>query len=344
MNAGLRDVAAHAGVSIKTVSNVVNGYPHVSGETRSRVIAAIEELGYRPNVSARKLRGGRSGLIALALPDMRMAYFAEVTSAITNVAEVHGQVVLVDQTNGSRERELVLLGGLRRNLVDGLIFSPLALGADEIATATVPVPMVLLGERVVSGATADHVAIDNIAAARHATEHLIRVGRRRIAAIGYRGSPNGGTASLRAAGFEQAIRAAGLPLPDGLRGHAAGFYRRHGAEAMRSLLDLDPQPDAVFCFSDLLAIGALRTLFECGISVPDDMDVIGVDDIEDGQYCFPSLTTVSPDKEELAQVAVRMLIERISGYEGPPRDYTVSHRIVFRESSPVRRVAASSGA
>jgi DNA-binding LacI/PurR family transcriptional regulator len=335
----MRDVARRAGVSVKTVSNVVNAYTHVSSDTRRRVMAAIDELSYRPNVSARKLRGGRSGLIALALPDVRMPYFAELTSAITAAAELHGQTVLVDQTNGASDRELLLLGGLRRNLIDGLIFSPLALGAAEIAAAGVQIPMVLLGERVGKASSVDHVAIDNVAAARHATEHLIKTGRRRIAAIGYRDSPNGGTAQLRAAGYEQALRAAGLPVTRSLRGPTAGFYRRHGAETMRGLLDLDPPPDAVFCFSDLLALGALRTLQECGVSVPADMDVIGVDDIEDGQYSFPSLTTVSPDKDELAQVAVDLLMTRISGHSGPPQDKTISHRIVFRESSPVHAVS-----
>jgi LacI family transcriptional regulator, repressor for deo operon, udp, cdd, tsx, nupC, and nupG len=95
----------------------------------------------------------------------------------------------------------------------------------------------------------------------------------------------------------------------------------------------------VFCFSDLLALGALRTLQECGVSVPADMDIIGVDDIEEGQYSFPSLTTVSPDKDELAQVAVDLLLARIAGYDGPPEDKTISHRLVFRESSPVRAVS-----
>jgi DNA-binding LacI/PurR family transcriptional regulator len=343
----MRDVAQRADVSVKTVSNVVNGYAHVSSGMRQRVMAAIDELGYRPNLSARKLRGGRSGLIALAVPDVRMPYFAELTSAVTAAAERHGQTVLVDQTNGEPDRELVLLGGLRRHLIDGLIFSPLALGAKEIAAAGVQVPMVLLGERTGKAATVDHVAVDNVAAARHATEHLIKTGRRRIAAIGYRDSPDGGTAHLRAMGFEQAIRAADLPLSRSLRRRTAGFDRRHGAEIMRSLLDLAQPPDAVFCFSDLLALGALRTLHECGVAVPTDIDVIGFDDIEEGQYSFPSLTTVSPDKGELARVAVDLLMARISGSDGPPQDRKISHRIAFRESSPLlsasRRVAVVPG-
>jgi DNA-binding LacI/PurR family transcriptional regulator len=340
----MRDVAQHADVSVKTVSNVVNGYAHVSGDTRRRVMAAIDELGYRPNLSARKLRGGRSGLIALAVPDLRMPYFAELTSAVTAAAELRGQTVLVDQTGGAADRELLLLGGLRRHLIDGLIFSPLALGAAEIAAAGAQVPMVLLGERTGKAVTVDHVAIDNVAAARHATEHLIKTGRRRIAAIGYRDSPNGGTAHLRAMGYEHALRAAGLPVNRSLRGRTAGFYRRHGAEAMRRLLDRDPPPDAVFCFSDLLALGALRTLQECGISVPADMDVVGVDDIEDGQFSFPSLTTVSPDKEELAEVAVDLLMARIGGSTAHPHDVTISHRLVLRESSPLLSVSRRSGA
>jgi DNA-binding LacI/PurR family transcriptional regulator len=203
MGSNLKDVAALAGVSVKTVSNVVNGYVHVSATTRERVQAAIDELGYRPNATARSLRSGRSGVLALAVPELGVPYFAELASLVVDAAATHGYTVLIDQTAGAKDRELVVLGGIRHHLVDGVLFSPLALGVAELRRRTDATPMVLLGERGLRGPT-DHVGIDNIRAAREATRHLAERGCRRIAAIGVqsvgtgaRGSPTPGWSSTR---------------------------------------------------------------------------------------------------------------------------------------------------
>ncbi|HEX5202741.1 MAG TPA: LacI family DNA-binding transcriptional regulator, partial [Actinoplanes sp.] len=131
MPPGLKDVAARAGVSIKTVSNVVNGYVHVAPETRARVQAAIDALGYVPNAAARRLRGGRSGVIALAVPDLRSAYFAELAGHIVQAAAPRGWTVLIDQTDGRAEREHDLAAGLRRHAIDGLILSPVEIVTGE---------------------------------------------------------------------------------------------------------------------------------------------------------------------------------------------------------------------
>ncbi|MGH3170872.1 MAG: LacI family DNA-binding transcriptional regulator, partial [Trebonia sp.] len=175
MAVSLRDVAALAGVSVKTVSNVVNGYVHVAADTRARVEAAVAELGYRPNLSARNLRGGRSGVIAFAVPEIGVPYFAELAQEVVATAGSHGLTVLIDQTEGRVDREQQVLEGIRAHLIDGLIFSPLAVGQLEIAQRTDTTPLVLLGERD-SGGMADHVAIDNVAAAREAVIHLTRLG------------------------------------------------------------------------------------------------------------------------------------------------------------------------
>ena len=130
--AGLKDVARLAGVSVKTVSNVVNDYEHVTPKTRARVEQAIKELNYRPNLSARNLRKGRSGIIALAVPELDIPYFAELARLIVTAAEERGLTVLIDQTGGNREREQLVAEGIRDHLIDGLIFSPLALTADDL--------------------------------------------------------------------------------------------------------------------------------------------------------------------------------------------------------------------
>src|SRR3954464_9773556 len=137
MRVRLRDVADRAGVSIKTVSNVVNGYRHVSPEMRARVQAVLDDTGYSPNLSARSLRAGRTGVIALALPELDNPYFAELTGAVVEAAGARGWTVLIDQTDGLREREQVVLAGVRHHLIDGLILSPVALDVDDLVRRTV---------------------------------------------------------------------------------------------------------------------------------------------------------------------------------------------------------------
>ncbi len=334
MGASLRDVAALAGVSVKTVSNVVNDYQHVRPSTRERVQRALAELNYRPNLAARNLRSGRSGIVALALPELDIPYFAELARCIIRAAEQQSWTVLLDQTDGLAAREAVVLDGIRDQLIDGLIFSPLASGPDVLARRRDDTPMVLLGERF-AGSAADHVAIDNIAAAYDATTHLTSLGRQRIAAIGARdGAPAAATAHQRLAGYRQALTAAGRPRRRGLVAQVGWYHRSDGAGAMADLLDSGGRPDAVFCFSDLLALGALRTLAERGIRVPDDIAVIGFDDTDDGRFSTPSLSTISPDKERLATLAVDMLASRIAGDRtGPARDVQAPYTLLPREST-----------
>ncbi|MBG0565467.1 LacI family DNA-binding transcriptional regulator [Actinoplanes aureus] len=346
MPPGLKDVAKRAGVSIKTVSNVVNGYAHVAADTRARVQGAIAELGYRPNVAARQLRGGRSGVIALALPDLRSAYFAELASMIVQAAEKRHWTVLIDQTGGRADRERDLAGRLRRHLIDGLIFSPLAMAAGEIAVDVPDTPMVLLGERVWHG-PADHVAVDNTAAAADATRHLCELGRRRIAAIGAQDGPVAVSAQQRLAGYRAALEQHGRTVDPALIAPAAEFHRADGAAAMGRLLDSGEPPDAVFCFNDLLALGAIRTLLDRGYAVPGDVAVVGFDDIEEGRFSTPTLTTVSPDTAGIARLAVELLAERLDqpltgdGAAAEPsfREIRVEHRVVPREST-LGRLAA----
>jgi DNA-binding LacI/PurR family transcriptional regulator len=331
---GLKDVAARAGVSIKTVSNVVNGYVHVAPATRARVQAAIDALGYVPNMAARQLRSGRSGVIALAVPELQSPYFAEIAGLIVQAAERRSWTVLIDQTDGHAGRERNLVAGLRRHAIDGLIFSPLALAGDDLPRRT-ETPIVLLGERVWHG-PADHVAIDSTAAAAEATRHLIGLGRRRIAAIGVQEDPSAVTAHQRLAGYRLALAEVALSP---LEAAADSFHRADGAAAMARLLDGGSRPDAVFCFNDLLALGAIRTLLSRGCRVPEDVAVIGFDDIEDGRFSTPTLSTIAPDAPRIAQLAVDLLADRLgdgSAAAGPPRELRVDHRLVIRESTAGR--------
>ncbi|MFI6325543.1 LacI family DNA-binding transcriptional regulator [Nonomuraea sp. NPDC050556] len=330
MRPRLKDVAEHAGVSIKTVSNVVNGYLHVSQDTRARVEAAIEELAYRPNLSARSLRQGRSGVIALAVPDLSIPYFAELATRVIEVADLRGWTVLIDQTQGQRAKELLVISGIRAQLIDGLLFSPLALTPADLAARTDQTPLVLLGERV-GRSSLDHIAVDNVAAAHQATTHLLSLGRQRIAAIGAQRAASAMTAKQRLRGFRAALTAQGL-TPHAVA-HVRDFHRSDGAAAMAQLLDSGTPPDAVFCFNDTLALGALRTLLSRGIRVPEDVALIGFDDIEDGRFSTPTLSTIAPDKAHIADAAVTLLTNRLTATPGPPQELCAPHRLIPRETT-----------
>lgn len=338
MSIRLRDVADRAGVSVKTVSNVVNGFAHVSPATRLKVETALAELGYRPNLSARALRRGHSGVVALAVPRLDLPYFAELAAATVSAAAERGWTVLVDQTDGDADREREVVAGVRGHLIDGLLLSPMALDAADLEETQGTVPLVLLGERITT-APADHVAVDNAAAARAATEHLLELGRTRVAAIGCQEESRSasGVAPLRQAGYEAAMQAGGLRVDPGWTPCVPRYGRSEGAAAMRALLDLPEPPDAVFCFTDVLALGALHTLSGAGVRVPEEVAVMGFDDIEDGRFSTPSLSTVSQDKLRIARTAVALLDERIgAGAQAPPRDVVVPFEVLVRESTRPR--------
>ncbi|WP_165986601.1 LacI family DNA-binding transcriptional regulator [Streptomyces sp. YIM 98790] len=347
MGASLKDVAALAGVSVKTVSNVVNGYTYVAPQTREKVERALAELDYRPNLSARNLRRGRTGVIGLALPELDAPYFAELARSVIDAAARRGWTVLIDQTDGLPEREHQVLQGIRDHLVDGLIFSPITIGPEELGARTDRTPLVLLGERVLAGPT-HHVAIDNQRAAREMTAHLVSLGHTRIAVIGdQRHNPAANTAHLRVAGYREALAAAGLETDERLIVPTGSYHRADGAEAMRRLLAGPVRPQAVFCCNDLLALGALRTALLAGLRVPEDIAIAGFDDIEDGRYSTPTLTTVRPDKAQIARVAVELLEAEVNGPRPAARggaapgaqEVVADHDLLPRESTTGRRPA-----
>jgi len=330
----LKDVATMAGVSAKTVSNVVNGYAFVKADNRRRVEAALAATGYRPNVGARNLRRGRTGFIALMVPELSIPYFGELAGLVITAAQRRDWNVLIEQTLGTRERERSSLGSLGPHLIDAAIVSPEALEADDFAELGPGVPMVLLGEHEVD-LPIDRVAIDNVRAARLAVGHLVALGRRRIAAIG--ANPHRGTAALRLAGYRAALAEAGLTESDALVAPVAAYHRGDGAEAMAALLDAPAAPDAVFCFNDLLAVGALRAAAERGVRVPEDVAIVGFDGSEESAYSLPSLTTIAPDKAAIAEQAVELLHRRVSAEEQSlPEDVVTPFALRVRESTTGR--------
>ena len=347
MNATLLDVARLAGVSPKTVSNVVHAHPNVRAETRNKVQRAIDELGYRPNLSARGLRSGKTGVIELSVPGLRQHYFAELADEVIKAAEQRGLGVLVGQTSGDRQREIEVVTRRHPHLTDGLLFAPERLGTEDKGLLTGNYPCVLLGERIFGGPT-DHVTMHNVSAARAAVEHLLSIGRRRIALLG--AHPDGReeirTADLRVRGYKAALEAAGIPVDPRLVRAAAPWHRENGAEAMHALLTAHVPFDAVFALNDTLALGALRILGEAGVRVPEDVALIGFDNIDEGRFSLPSLSSVDPGRELIAETAVELLLERIheKGERKPPRTVKPDFRIVVRESTGGRTTVAPTSA
>lgn len=330
----MQDVAALAGVSRKTVSNVLSGYEHVSEKMRVKVMAAVDELDYEINVSARNLRVGRTRVLGLAVPELSQAYFAELADAVIRAAGERGYTVLIEQTVSATTTEISAVAAMRAHSIDGLIYSPLTIEATDVDQLEGEFPVVVLGERV-HGSRADHVTMSNAKAVRAATEHVLDLGRRRIAVVGVRPDGPVGAAASRFRGYEEALRARGIDPEPALSVATSLWHRTNGVEAAETLLATKAPFDAVVCFNDALALGVLRGLQGQGVRVPEDVVVVGFDDIEDSSYSTPSLTTISPGRDEIAREAVSLLIERIEGQEPriPGREIETGFSLVVRESS-----------
>ncbi|MGV3713183.1 LacI family DNA-binding transcriptional regulator [Pseudolysinimonas sp.] len=328
----LQDVADLAGVSMKTVSNVVRGYEHISPAMRDKVQAAISELGYRPNLTARRLATGKTGMIALAIPELDQLYFAEIARLIGEEAGRQGYRILVEQTLNDVEAERAVIRDREEGLVDGVIFQPARIDTLEIARLRPETPLVLLGEAA-RPLTTDHVMIDNTAAARDGVEVLVRSGRRRIAFLGsVRGDLTEST-RLRLLGYQEALLAAGIPLDPALVLQTGGFSVEDGVAAVVAAVAGGVEFDAILCRDDQFAMAAIRGLARAGREVPRDVAVLGWDDTAIARHSTPAVSSVSPDKESLARTALRLLVDRMDGYDGVGRHEIVPHVVVERATT-----------
>lgn len=339
MAARLRDVAVRAGVSARSVSNVINGFQYVSPEMRAKVQTAVAELDYQPNLLARSLRRGRTGSVAFLLQEINVPYFGDLAHQLVQQAGDLGLSVFIDETSGLRQRELDLLDRRSRSgQVDGIILSALGVTSRDLAVLRPKVPVVLLGERATSPAF-DHVGIDNVAAARLATSHLLDLGRRRVAVVAERHVPRAPASRLRLRGYRDAHVAHGVALDPALVARVEHPRRQDGVAAIRQLLDRPEPPDAVFCVNDLLAIGVLHELHLQGIRVPDDIGVVGFDDVEDCRFTAPALSSVTIDRVALAREALRLMNSRIDGSSEPRHYVQIPHQLAVRASSSPRPTA-----
>lgn len=320
--AGRADVARLAGVSPAVVSYVLNDSHPVSPQTRAKVEAAIETLGYRPNALARSLATARSHMLGLLLPDSSNSFFAQLASAVENAALEAGFVVLLGNGADNAEREIGYVRTFLDRRADGMIAVPGGVfeeGWREISRARIPAVSL---DRLPGDLDLPSVVVDNLGGGRTATEHLIGHGRTRIACI--TGGREMSSARGRAEGWELALRGAGLPVP---AEHVifGDFSAESGHAATLALLERDPEIDGIFVGSDLQGVGVLRALADLGLQAGRDLGVVSFDGTVLSEYMTPRLTTVTQPYDRLAAEAVRMLVTLI---EDPARDRTDMHLVL----------------
>jgi DNA-binding LacI/PurR family transcriptional regulator len=321
----MSDVARHAGVSQRTVSNVVNDYVHVSPATRARVQASLDALGYRPNTAARRLRTGRTGTVTLAVPTFRERYFADLAEAVIAAARDRGTTILVETTGGRHDLEVDLLRGGGDVLTDGVIMSAVSLSrTDQRSTH----PVVLVGDRE-PGSTIDHVGIRNREAAQAAVTHLLGTGRQRILLLGANHGPRR-SYQLRRQGYQAALKKHGIGLDPALIVECEWTTAAAADTITRTFEQL--RPDGIFAMNDSAALGALRALQRGGIDVPGEVSVIGFDDIVESSLSTPTLSTIAPLLDDIASSALDLLAEQLAD-DHVPQHRMAGYELRVREST-----------
>jgi DNA-binding LacI/PurR family transcriptional regulator len=335
----MSDVALEAGVSKMTVSNVINGRPGASEDTRARVLEAVARLGYRVNATARQLRAGRSGAIGLLVPHLDGPYYPHLAARLDTLAQLRGYHVIIERTGASREGELAALSAERVRPYSGVVFSPVQIDAADVRRAGIEVPVVLLGERRLGGEF-DHVMMDNVGGAELATSYMLERGARRIALIG--GRPETGVDSmptLRSRGYRGAHAKAGVPVDERLVVDGASFTTKDGYEAVLRLHRDGVSFDGAFALTDAAAMGVLRALADIGLRVPDDVQVVGFDNDAESEYLVPRLTTMDPGNDSMAERVMELLLRRVeaatsdAGEMEDVVESVMSARIVVRETT-----------
>jgi LacI family transcriptional regulator len=334
--ATIRDIADLAGVSIATVSRVLNDRPDVAPETRETVLQVVREQGFSTNRGARGLSSGRTGMIGLTLPLVADAYFGPMLSGAAEALYERDMRIVLAPTLHEHDREVSLLERLMRGTTDGAILMlPEESEEELLMLQRQGFPFVVVDPREPPPDGIACVAAMHASGAKQATEHLLSLGHRRIGAIA--GTPGWYATEERLAGFRAALAGHGILLDPELVVHSDWRIPR-GTEAARQLLTLPNPPTAIFGFNDNVAIGALHMARELGISVPDDLSVVGFDDTEQAVIVSPRLTSVRQPLAELGRMGVSLLVRLIEGQRVDALRVELATQLVVRESTgPLRR-------
>lgn len=329
MKFNIKDVAKKAGVSISTVSRVINQSKPVKAKTKERVLEAIEELGYRPNAIARSLKVKHTQSIGIMVPDIANQFYPEVVRGIEDVANMYDYTIFLCNTDLDQEKEIQYFAELEEKQVDGLIFMGNLISehlAKQISDSEIPV--VLIGTQ---HAGLPSVTIDNVRAAKDAVGLLIVQGHQRIGVItGKMKDPIMGKARLE--GYREALQEAELPWKSELV--VEGGYRfKSGYEGARQLIMLEEVPTAIFVASDEMAIGAMRAILEKGLRIPEDVAVIGFDNVDMSGKVYPSLTTVGQPMYEMGAIGMRLLTKYLQGENVAASNVILEYELIQREST-----------
>jgi len=329
--ASIKDVAKEAGVSIATVSRVLNDVDVVNEETKKKVQEAIKKLGYRPNIVARSLKTQKSRTIGIIIPDISNQFYPEIVRGAEDVANIYNYNIILCNTDLDIDKEMEYLRVLKEKMVDGALYMSNSLEPaviDLIKNLELPVVLV---ETTDKANTFPSVTINNDKAAFDATKYLIDRGNKKIAYIGTHEDAVHASA-FRFSGYKNALKEHGLELDERLC-YFGGLKADDGYEGINTILNSkDVELDAVFCASDELAMGAINALREKGIKVPDDVDVMGFNDIYSASIFYPKLTTVVQPMYDMGSVGMRMLIKLINGAELVQHHFVLNHQIIERDS------------
>ena len=322
----IKDVARLAGVAVSTASMAINNHPRIAPETRLKVLAAARELNYQPNAMARSLKRRRTESIGLILTDISGPFYSELIKGVEDVVLERGYQLLVSSAHAGREESVRRL--LTEGRTDGLIVMAPNLKDDDLAAvAGEEFPVVVLDRRL-QGKGISSIRVDNVSAAATAVTHLIANGCRSIAYVS--GPQLSRDNQERLQGYRQALEQAGLPAPASLL-IPGDFTEEGGRRAAQWLMDRGPLPDGIFAANDEMAIGVMEALRERGVRIPEEVAVVGFDDIRMAAYVRPALTTVRQFKYELGQRAATILFAMLDG-TGEERAEQISTELVVRES------------
>jgi LacI family transcriptional regulator len=326
--ATIHDVALDANVSPTTVSRYINNRIELPATTAARIDAAIEKLGYRPNLLAKRLSTGRTEAVGLVVPDIREPFFAELASAVEDEADRHGYTIFMSSTRSDRQREIASLNRLHDRHVDGLIMMTNTLDDGTLAELVGKRKNVVLIDEDMAGVQVPRVFVENENGAYMATRHLIEAGHTRIA---YIAGPTGlYSVGQRRAGFDRAMAEAGIAvLPEYVAG--GSFDPGFSYAATQDLLALPEPPTAIFGSSDYIVIGILRALKQRKVAVPAQMSVIGFDDMPLTELFNPPLTAIHQPVDALGRAGFQALFSLLNGQQ-PPMLTMLPVELVERES------------
>jgi len=329
--ANIKDVALQAGVSVTTVSHVVNGTRFVSETARQRVEEAVRELGYVPSAVARSLKHNTTRTFGMVIPNNSNPYFAEIIRGVEDRCFAAGYNVILCNSNDDPQRQAAYLRVLAEKRIDGLVF--VASGSDAVVRATlgdIRIPLVLLDREVAGMPNCDLVEVNHTVGGELATRHLLDLGHPRVACIS--GPPGLSPSSQRRAGWKQALEDAQVERKetDLARGD---FTARGGYLAMQVLLKRKPRPTAVFVCNDLMAFGALTAAREAGVAVPEQLSIVGFDDIDLAAFSAPPLTTVAQPKLQIGTLAAELLLERVDAGRSEGRRAILDPELKIRGST-----------